>query len=161
MKLLFIEDDDLKASFILDFLTEEFNNKLSITRKKSWQSGLIEVLDNYQSYELILLDMSMPRYDPDVGDVNEEFETFAGWDLLKEMKRKRINIPACIITSFDYFGKDDNLINHSKLDLILADEFPEFYEGMIFFNSSHINWKNKLKVTINKVVFNNADFNNR
>jgi CheY-like chemotaxis protein len=161
MKLLFIEDDDLKASTILDFINEDFKMSLQIIRRKSWQSGLLEVIDNYKNYGFILLDMSMPRYDSDIGDVNEEFETYAGWDLLKEMKRKRIHLPVCIITSFDFFGTDENLINHEKLDLILHDDFPEFYQGMIYFNSSYIDWKNKLSKIISKVVYDDADSVNR
>lgn len=148
MNILFIEDDDIKASMILDFLNEEESFKANITRKKSWQSGLLEVMDNKEIYDFILLDMSMPRYDFDIGDVNEEFETYAGWELLKEMKRIHIYIPTCIITSFDFFEKDENLISYESLDVILKKEFPDFYKGIIYINSSFVDWKDKLKNTL-------------
>lgn len=147
MKILFIEDDDIKATTIIDFIQEDVfrDGQINIIRKKSWQSGLLEVMDNNDNYDLVLLDMSMPRYDFDVGDVNEEFETYAGWELLKEMKRIHIYLSTYIITSFDHFGHDQKSINYEKLDLILAKEFTDFYKGMIYFNSSLVDWKDKIK----------------
>ena len=145
MHLLLVEDDDKKANDIYEFIDDEYNQSVKITRKRSWQSGLIEMFDNGDVYKMILLDMSMPRYDPDVGDVNEEFETFAGREFLEEMDRCNIKIPVCIITAFDYFGENENMINYEQLDKILLEEFPSFYKGMVYFHSSTTNWRHKLK----------------
>lgn len=158
MKLLFIDDDDIKFNTIHEYLIETERFIASITWKRSWQSGLIEILDNHEAYELVLLDMSMPRYDPEIGDVNEEFETFAGRDLLKEMKRTQVTIPVCVITSFDYFGTEDELINHENLDTALRDEFSPFYKGMIYFNSSQNDWKEKLNKILIGVVETHENF---
>ncbi|MEH7435756.1 hypothetical protein [Bacillus thuringiensis] len=145
MKLLLIEDDDIKADIIIDFLKDESKLTNSIVRKHSWQSGIIEIIGNKDNYDLVLLDMSMPRYDADVGDVNEEFETFAGWDILREMKRRNIILKVCVITSFDYFGEGNNVLESHTLNEELEQEFPILYKGMIYFNSSQINWKDELR----------------
>ncbi|MFP8644515.1 hypothetical protein ACLHWY_23495 [Priestia aryabhattai] len=150
MELLLIEDDDIKADIIMEFLTEESKLTDSIIRKQSWQSGIIEIINNKEKYNLVLLDMSMPRYDANVGDVNEEFETFAGWDILREMKRRDIILKVCVITSFDYFGEGENVLDSNTLNEELEEEFPKLYKGMIYFNSSQINWKEELKQLILK-----------
>ncbi|ODP26169.1 hypothetical protein PTI45_04491 [Paenibacillus nuruki] len=145
MHLLLVEDDDKKANDICRFIDEEYSELINITRKRSWQSGLIEIFDSGEKYKMILLDMSMPRYDPDVGDVNEEFETFAGREFLEEMDRCGIFIPVCIITAFDYFGENENMINYEQLDQNLLKKFSSFYVGMVYFRSSTTNWRQKLK----------------
>ncbi|WML50239.1 response regulator [Neobacillus sp. PS3-34] len=141
MKILFIEDDDIKANTILDYLNE-LPIEFEFTRRHSWQSGLIEIIGKKDYFEMIILDMSMPRYDPDIGDVNEEFETFAGWDILKEMNRRKLMIPTSIVTSFDHFG--EGMMDRFSLDDTLNKEFKNFYNGMIFFNSSQMSWKDEL-----------------
>ncbi|WP_315110575.1 response regulator [Clostridium intestinale] len=138
MRILLIEDDDVKADNIKEYL-QEINTESSIVRKCSWQSGLIEIISN-SNYKMIVLDMSMPRYDHD----SYEFETYAGWDVLKEMKRRNIKIPTTVVTSFDTFGKPEDMRNIEELNDILWNEFPEFYLGIIRYNSSLVNWKNKL-----------------
>ncbi|PHB39294.1 hypothetical protein COE82_18450 [Bacillus wiedmannii] len=154
MKILFVEDDDIKANVILDYIQNEISETHEIIRKHSWQGGIIEIIKKSNMYNMILLDMSMPRYDSDVGDVNEEFEAFAGWDIIKEMNRRGIVIPTCVITSFDYFGENDEIIDGHTLDEKLKEEFPNIYMGMIYFNSSQMIWKEnllqKLKLGENK-----------
>ncbi len=141
MDILLIEDDDIKASNIEEFLQNKIKK---ITRKKSWQTGLVEIVKN-RSYDLILLDMSMPRYDYDGSDNLYEFEPFAGWEIMKEMKRRKINISTIVITSFGTFGKDENRIDVNGLNDKLELEFSNFYKGIIRYNSSIVTWKEELE----------------
>ncbi|MBU1195209.1 MAG: response regulator [Proteobacteria bacterium] len=149
MKILLIEDDDIKAADIINFLEKEIDEVSEISRKNSWQSGLLEILDNL-IYDFILLDMSMPRYDAEFGVTNEEFEPFAGLELLKEMKRKKISKSVCVITAFDVFGKDESKITAEELNIKLEQEFSGNYKGMVYFSRSLINWKDDLKTIILK-----------
>jgi len=150
MNILLIEDDEIKAENILNFLNKEQKNQSKLFWKKSWQGGLIEILDN-NIYDIILLDMSMPRYDSEICDSNEEFETFAGRELMKEMKRKKIFTPVCVVTAFDIFGKDEYKLNAEELNVELTNEFKNFYLGMISFSTSLVNWKDELLQVIERV----------
>lgn len=143
MNILHIEDDDIKAKTLLNFI-KSLPTKYSIERRVSWQSGIIEIINNGDLYDFLILDMSMPRYDYSVGDVNEEFETFAGWDILKEMKRRNIHIKCIVLTAFDYFGEGPDIIDRHTLDQALKSDFSDFYEGMIFFNTTQTAWKDEL-----------------
>ncbi|KQB77047.1 hypothetical protein AK964_19260 [Clostridium butyricum] len=104
----------------------------------------MEIVKN-RSYDLILLDMSMPRYDYDGSDNLYEFEPFAGWEIMKEMKRRKINISTIVITSFGTFGKDENRIDVNGLNDKLELEFSNFYKGIIRYNSSIVTWKEELE----------------
>ena len=97
--------------------------------------------------------MSMPRYDSDFGVTNEEFEPFAGVELLKEMKRKKIIKPVCVITAFDVFGKGDSKITSQNLDKKLKSDFSATYKGMVFYSSSLLNWQADLKsIIFNEII---------
>lgn len=137
MRILLVEDDDIKAENIMDFIGG------NITRKKSWQSGLMEIIRN-RSYDLIILDMSMPRYDYDGSGTTYDFESFAGLDIMKEMKRREIIIPTIVITSFDSFGQEEQRIDINKLKDNLNVEFSEFYKCTISYNSLILTWKEEL-----------------
>ena len=141
MNILLVEDDDIKASSIEKFIGSKIEK---INRKKSWQTGLVEIIKN-REYDLILLDMSMPRYDYDGSDNSYEFEPFAGWEIMKEMKRRKIIVDTIIITSFGTFGKDDNRIDVNVLNDRLENEVSNFYKGIIKYNSSIVTWKEELE----------------
>ena len=76
-KLLLIEDDDVKAKDIMDFIEKEYH--FDIDRKDSITAGL-RVINN--NYDYILLDMSLPRFSE---NSLRNFEPFGGLEVIKEM----------------------------------------------------------------------------
>lgn len=144
MNILLIEDTLTKIDEVCKFLKNTELNIESIVYKNSWQSGLRELIENGDYYNFLILDMSMPRYDSEIADANEEFVTYAGWEILKEMKLMHLKIPTCIFTSYDYFGEGSDAINRSTLDKSLSEEFDGIYKGMIYFRKTESNWKDKL-----------------
>lgn len=158
MKILLVEDDDIKANQITEFIDNLHGRSYGITRKSSWQSGIKEIIKNLH-YNIIILDMSMPRFDLATGDVYEEFEPFAGLDILREMKRRKINIPTFVVTAFDVFGEEDNKINYDQLNNLLDVEFNNMYLGMTYFNSTSEKWKKDLENIIIEESIKNEDIN--
>lgn len=138
VKILLVEDDDIKADNIIKFINEK------ITRMKSWQSGLMEII-KHRDYNLIILDMSMPRYDHNSSSNTYDFEPFAGLEIMKEMKRRKIFITTIVVTSFDTFGQDEQKVDLDKLKERLEIEFNEFYKGTIYYNSLLLTWKEELE----------------
>jgi CheY-like chemotaxis protein len=154
MKFLIIEDDPTKSESVETFLNNLDSVEIKLEKKVSWQSGLIEIIENGQDYNFLILDMSMPRYDPEIADTNEEFEIFAGWEILKEMKHLGLNIPTCVFTSYDYFGEGNESVDRETIHSNLTSEFPGIYKGMIYFRTTDLSWKDKLKKIIYGVVGN-------
>ncbi|WPX20103.1 response regulator [Pseudomonas sp. 10S4] len=108
MKMLIIEDDEDKLKILEEFITTEFSG-YSIETAKSYNSGLRAVIKGNKIYDFILLDMSMPNYDvspSEPGGGNPE--SFAGSELLAQMKLRGIQTPTIVVTMFDAFGDNSS-----------------------------------------------------
>ena len=140
MKILYVEDEEVKAKEVLDVL----NNKGIINFRTSLNSGLAAIQE--ETFDLILLDMSLPLYDYSSVDENEnDFETFAGIDILEELDRKGRDDKVVIITAFDILGEGENEITMVQLDEELQEEYEDVYLGLIYYDSSSLEWRRSLK----------------
>ena len=140
MKILYVDDEEVKAEEVLDVL----NNKGIIDFRKSLNSGLAAIQE--KNFDLILLDMSLPLYDYSSVDENEnDFETFAGIDILEELDRKGRNDKVGIITAFDILGEGENEITMVQLDDKLQEEYKDVYLGLIYYDSSSLEWRRSLQ----------------
>lgn len=148
--ILIIEDDADKSKHIKLFLKD--NYECHITEKKSYKSGLKELINNGEDYDFILMDMSMPNFDiseeePDGGS----HESFAGRDLLEQMKLREIESKVFIITQLDTFGESVNKLSLTELKKQMKEEFSPIYRDAIYYNKAQENWKTELKDKIGKL----------
>jgi CheY-like chemotaxis protein len=139
MEILYVEDEEVKALEVKKLLSENNNVEL----RKSLNSGISAI--NEKKYDLIVLDMSLPLYDYETEDDDEnDFEPFAGIDVLDELVRKGRSEKVVVITAFDILGEGENMITLQQLDLRLKNEYKEIYLGLIFYNSSSLEWRRGL-----------------
>jgi CheY-like chemotaxis protein len=139
MKVLIIEDDDEKGEHLLRFLSEQYGIPATIAR--SFQSGLRAILDS--TPDLILLDMTMRNYDRTVLEDGGRPHAFAGREILRQMRRERLNTPVIVVTHFDRFGADDNFVTLNELSAELKSRFPN-YLGTVQFKNNVDDWKPSL-----------------
>ena len=149
-QILIIEDDADKSKKIQLFLKD--NYICNITERKSYKSGLKELIKNGEDYDFILMDMSMPNFDiseeePDGGT----HEGFAGRDLLEQMKLREIESNVFIITQLDTFGESFNKLSLEELKEQMKKEFCPIYRDTIYYNTAQENWKTELKDKIGKL----------
>ncbi|MCA6128737.1 hypothetical protein [Thalassolituus oleivorans] len=141
MRVLIIEDQEKKSNDIIDFLNIGFSIDSCVLRK-SYRSGLKEIKKNIE-YDLLVLDMSMPSFDPsDEDPTGGRPESFAGKKILEYMKIRKINIPALVISQYSKF--DDGSITLENLDSDLKSSFPSIYIGTIYYTSAASVWKSEL-----------------
>lgn len=108
MNFLIIDDDSYKVSLF----TNPLNKEDSYTHKYSYNSGLRELfLNKNVNYDCLILDMNFPTFDDECVEVDK------GIQVLKELKRKKINIPV-IIYSSKYVCVDNY---ENVIDYILHD----------------------------------------
>ena len=113
----------------------------------------IETLDFEMSKPFaFLMDMSMPNFDiseeePDGGS----HESFAGRDLLEQMKLREIESKVFIITQLDTFGESVNKLSLTELKKQMKEEFSPIYRDAIYYNKAQENWKTELKDKIGKL----------
>ena len=144
MEILYVEDEQNKARQVIQVIKENIPS-VNILLRNSYNAALMEI--GRENLDLILLDMSLPLYDVSEAMEYEEdndFETFAGIDLLEEPVRIDSKKNVIIITAFDVLGEDDNRINLMQLDEKMKKEYSDNYRGIIYYSSSSLEWCHKL-----------------
>ncbi len=144
MEILYVEDEQNKARQVIQVIKENIPS-VNILLRNSYNAALMEI--GRENLDLILLDMSLPLYDVSEAMEYEEdndFETFAGIDLLEELVRIDSKKKVIIITAFDVLGEDDNRINLMQLDEKMKKEYCDNYRGIIYYSSSSLEWCHKL-----------------
>jgi len=148
IKILLIEDNKTKANDIKLFI-EDFLIDSDLIIKESLTSGLRDLFSN--NYDLLLLDMSLPTREGAMSSTINNFEQLGGHRILSEMKRKEKKIPTILITMFSEFGVGESFLNIDNLNVILKEEFHDFYNGFVFYSSQNDDWKDKLQNLINEI----------
>ena len=148
IKILLIEDDRKKSDVILGYVTTNFPNS-TIELKESYHSGLKSLIKD--SYDLLLLDMSMPTWDRSPVENGGDYEKFGGIKILKELNRKKRLLPTILITMFDNFGESDNSITLVQMDAVLKSVYQDAYVGSVFYRSDISQWENDLNLLMNKI----------
>lgn len=153
MKILYVEDEESKIKQVIKCIKENFPEYL-VEVKNSYTSAIIAL--NEVKYDLVLLDMSLPLYDNDFFDEDEinEFETFAGIDILEEMKRVNNFTNVIVITAFDILGNDGYSVTLEQLNEKMIDNYAPFYKGIIYYNILSLEWSSILKDYIKKLSCN-------
>lgn len=158
MKILLIEDDPNKKTQLCNFL----NNlkEVNIIQTNSYKSGLRAVVKD--SFDLVILDMSMPTFDITINESGGRILPFAGKEILRQMKRRNIIIPTIVVTQFEKFGEYEKMIYLEELNEELALEFSENYIDTVNYNPTSSSWIDSLKENIKKIGFDDFDenFNN-
>jgi len=140
MKILIAEDDEDKIQDIIELLESHYD-ECDISTARSLQSGLDKVLG--ESFELALLDMTMPNYDRTVTDDGGRPHAFAGREILRQMKRRRVATPAIVVTHFHRFGPEDDFTTLEQLKLELVSRFPN-YIGTVRYRGNVDDWRSEL-----------------
>lgn len=138
MKILCMEDQIEKykqIEAVIDKIDAE------ITWKKNCQYGLMELRN--KKYDVVLLDMSMPICDDE--NVTENFDSYAGMAVLREIKRKNYDLKVIVITGFSDFEKGSKLITLSELDSEIRKKYDNVYVGYVKYDSTSVEWQEKLK----------------
>lgn len=151
MEILYVEDEKNKARQVIQVIQENISS-VNIHLSNSFNSALMEI--TRESIELILLDMTLPLYDvsdESVYEENNDYETFAGIDLLDELIRINSKKKVIVITAFDVLGEDDSRISMEQLDKKMKEEYADNYIGYIYYNSSSLEWSHRLIEWIKKI----------
>ena len=145
MRILFIEDHPLKQAQINKFVSEKFPNS-EIKTKNSYISGLKELIKNHNTYDILLLDISMPNYDISSEDSGGDWMPLAGKNILKEMYLRDISTKAIVITMH---GSYDDGTKITDLHSELQKEFADNYIGYVYYSQINEEWKDNLCELLN------------
>lgn len=146
MNILVIEDNPLKREKIVEYLSLEPKNR--VKEAASYNSGLTIAAE--ETFDLIILDMSMPTFDRSDTTHGGRFRAVAGKDIATRLKRANRLVPFVVLTGYTDFSTDSQNLSLEQIDSLLA-ELGGCYRGCIFFDSTNSQWKEKLTQVIEKL----------
>ncbi len=162
MKILIVEDEDPKCNKILKCLRGiSMLEGCSIDVARSVRSSLDLIESNaYDAhpYDLILLDMSLPTFDISEDEQGGRPQGFGGVEVMRDMFNLEIPNPVIVVTAYEYFsdehdeeerGKESTL---AELEESLAAEFPEFFVGLVKYETYSEEWRSDLIQVVEKVM---------
>jgi len=147
-RILIIEDDEHKSNNIVRNTKEALPDS-EISVAASLMSGVRKA--SKESPTLIILDMTLPNYDVKDGETGGGMHKFGGVEFLKQMRRRKIDIPVIVITQFETFGQPPNLKGLSELNTELIEQFSPMYLGAIYYHASIDDWVGSLKTHLDKL----------
>lgn len=144
MKVLVIEDNPNKLKQIKNFL-KEYYNQPQIEEARSFNGGKAKLYE--ETWDLILLDMSLPTYDITHTEYGGDKKPVAGKNLMKRMLNRKIFTPVVIITQFETF--DDDRISLDSLNQEFNEKFSNIWKGTIFYGND--DWNIELKKLLDEL----------
>ena len=121
MRILLVEDDQNKRDRISAFVAGTLQTA-SLVCTLSYRSAVDKIVS--QPWDFILLDMTLPTYDITEHEDGFQIEAFAGTNVLREMKRRQINIPTVVVTQFETLGDGAEKMSLAQLQKHLEAEYP-------------------------------------
>jgi CheY-like chemotaxis protein len=145
--VLVIEDDESKSAQIQDVL-RRVAPLVEVVEAASYQSALKKLLAH--SFDLVVMDMTMPTFDIAPSETGGRVRPFAGRDVLEQLARRGIPFRAVVVTGFEILGDGDNQKTLSALDGELRAEFRENYLGSIHYNPAFKEWESRFSEIVKR-----------
>lgn len=147
MKVLIVEDNTHKLHRITTFLHKEIIN-IEIETAASFTSGKKKAIEN--SYDFVILDMSLPTYEKKVGESGGRFRTFGGEEIARKIVKKTES-KFLFLTQYKDFSDSTKTLDFQSLKEELLSQFRERCLGFIYYDSTDSAWKNEVKEIIKNV----------
>jgi len=134
MVTLIIEDNKFKSDQLESFLKDQGFNDITI--KNSYNSALQELLSG-RTFDLILLDISLPGYNDSGGN----YMPSGGKHLFSQMFLNDISGKVIVVTLFKKFEDGSEI---EQLHEIFKRDYEESYVGYVLFNNNDTKWRSDL-----------------
>jgi CheY-like chemotaxis protein len=142
VNIILIEDDPQKAERVSVALRELIADA-SIELCKSYQSGS-RALEATDQVDLVVLDMSLPTFDPIPDQRSGRPRPLGGYDLMRRAKRAGKKCPVIVLTALENFGSGDRTFSFSELKSLCQSDFPDMFRVAIYYSQSTASWREEL-----------------
>jgi CheY-like chemotaxis protein len=149
MKILIADDDPNKMRQLKSFVMQEFVDA-EILERNTFNSALrCAMLDEPT---VILLDMTMPTFDVGGKETGGYERRYAGFEVLRRLKRRRKARRVIIVTQFERFGEGADQMTLEQLKEQLATQYPESYIVTVYYQASDAQWRDDLRVALDMSI---------
>ncbi|ELA8088728.1 hypothetical protein ACYVMA_004307 [Vibrio parahaemolyticus] len=141
-KILLVEDGDYKSKSVLNYLESDlFCNNVDVV--VSYSSAVRSLASG--AYELAIIDMSLPTFDQNKDELNNDFRALAGLDIARQISRRNIEVNFVFLTQYESLSTADNSMSLNEINDFAKEKYPNRFKGAIFYEHSGSQWKEKLK----------------
>lgn len=144
MKILVVEDDQLKMKDIQHFLKEEMDG-VYVDCAESY-SAAVKMCYSVM-YDFVVLDMNVPRYDKTDNDNSIIYN--GGEMIVRELVSEDIFIKFAFVSGYETVG-DESI---SSFDERMKQYCPNTYCGFVFFEVNDDSWKQSLGSILKKQLY--------
>lgn len=148
MKVAVIEDDDDKLAALCEFIDANYQVE-AICTARSLKSGIRLILT--EDFGFVFLDMSMKNFDKNLEDDGGRPHSFAGREILRQMRRERRDAAVAVVTHFDEFGNENEKMTIEELKEELSEKYAN-YMGTVHFRHDIDKWKKDLMTVIGNKI---------
>jgi CheY-like chemotaxis protein len=132
-KILIADDESPKLESIAEFVTQAAP-KAAIHTSRSVRSTLEDLQKN--SFDLLILDMSLPTFDVAPGEKGGRAQNLGGEEVLRYMEFYGRECPVVIVTQFDHFFENGKHVGLSHVASRLKIEHPSIFRRVIHYGGS-------------------------
>src|SRR5687767_1327826 len=124
MNILLVEDDERKRRQVADVLTAAATGA-HVEEARSLRSALRQLEGS--KWDLVILDMSIPTFDISRDEQGGRTQSLGGRDLLRHMRRLRVDSPVVVLTQYDQVGEGETAMDLNQLNHLLRAEHGASY----------------------------------
>jgi len=151
MRILLVEDDVGKRAdlrFQLEESLKQRGKDCHIEERESLRSAWRTLCR--ESFDLLILDMSLPSSDTSDDSALNEPESFAGREILDQMRLRADYTPVIVVTQYRTFER--GTVSLEELVAGFFERYAPFFRGYIYYSSSSANWRKQLDAYILEIV---------
>ncbi len=157
-KMLIVEDDIHKRDQLLGFFHDRFP-AIEVKVAVSLIGG-IRVMREITP-EIVILDMTLPNYDPEGEETSNSMQAFGGEEFLRQAQRGKADSDVIVVTQFETFGDGENLKDRNELEADLSRDFPSLFRGMVYYHASLSGWVEELEHLVNQTLIRRGEHDSR
>lgn len=102
-------------------------------------------------FDLVILDMSLPTFDVGGNESGGRPQGFGGTDLMRELDLSDLTVPVIVLTGYEAFTKSGGEMGLTAMSQELDEEFPDFFRGILHFNSAYGDWQIRLAALLDQI----------
>jgi CheY-like chemotaxis protein len=148
LTVLIVEDSEAKLNSIQALLEREMSPVL-VRKAYSVRSAIDDLLVNRP--DVVIADMSLPTYDIEGGERGGTPRPFGGVEVFETLERHEIIVPVLVVTSYPLITEGNQSVGLTELSNRLASDFPELYEGTVYFDSAYSAWEAEILQILNRI----------
>jgi CheY-like chemotaxis protein len=144
-RVLLAEDEPHKSEKVMELLSIALP-ECQVTVARSVKSALRNI--QVGSFELLLLDMSLPTFDVGPGESGGRPQGFGGMEVMRYLKHHEVRVPVIIVTQYEAFSDSSGVVDLGEMASRLRSDHPENFVACVHFAPMSEAWKPVLSEAI-------------